>query len=353
MSLVRSKMDNVSEGLTQFVKSNLRSFSIDAMSSNVTVCVSDFRKRMFHYEDRPCTSLILKYRDLTNYKINKNIWIKKVDEPEKAFHQMIDVYKRLESCGLNSHMPVPFCFDKKSGFVFVNQVFGTSLSIITCQHVLLRFKHLPEWLHRVYYDIGKWLSKYHDMMRVPQKTLFTNILDELRSTLRDKACFKAHEKQILQKHLIRIQQEISNDYIMTLTRPHNDFVLRNIIIGKDHNFTVIDWDAMIHPQFPQIAPFWHDVSTFVINVQSLQRFHPLVSRRKIKALIKSFLAGYFEETSLYIPPKIEDVLWVYMLCYFIGLIGDRPLYQIYRKRLCFRYSKRLRKQLLCGTADVT
>jgi len=347
-------MDSVGNGLAEFVKNNLDSFSIDATSSKVTVCVPDFRKSMFHSGHRPCASLILKYRDSTNCTIKKkSIWVKRINEPQEVFNQMIDVYKQLESCGLNSHMPVPFCFDKKTGLIFMSRVFGVSLSVITCRYVLLGFKRLPEWLHKMYYDIGKWLSKYHAVMRIPQKTPFTNILYELRRTLRDDVYFETHEKQILQKHLVRVEKEIGNDYIMTLTRPHNDFCLRNIIIGKNRNFTIIDWDAMIHPEFPRVAPLWNDVTTFVTNVQSLQRFHPLVSRRKVKTLIKSFLAGYFEETPLDIMPKMEDVLWVVMLCYFIGLIGDRPLYQVYRKRLCFRFSKILRKQLLCGMAGVT
>lgn len=353
MSLVRRKIDSVDKELIQFIKNNLGSFSIDARSSEVTVCISDFRKPMFHSGDRPCTSVLLKYRDLTNRMINKNIWIKKVKQPQQAFNRMIDVYKRLESCGISTHMPVPFCFDKRSGFIFLNQVFGESLSVITCLQVLSRFKCLPGWLDKTYYDIGKWLSKYHLVMTIPRKTPFTNMLNELRSALRDDMYFQTHEKQILQKHLTRVQEEIGSDYNMRLTRPHNDFSLRNIIIGEDGNFTVIDWDTMIDPQFPQIAPFWNDLTCFVINVQSLQRFHPLVSRRKIKTLIKSFLAGYFEETSPDITPKMEDVLWVFMLYYFIGLIGDRPLYEIYGKRLSFRFTKILRKKLLCGVADVT
>ncbi len=124
-----------------------------------------------------------------------------------------------------------------------------------------------------------------------------------------------------------------DDFHLTLTRPHNDFSLRNIFIGDDRNFTIIDWDATVHPKFPQIASFCHDLTLFIINIQSLLRFHPLVSHKKISVLNKSFISGYFKESFPYNSEKMNFIYYVFALTYYTGLIIDRPLYEIYRKRL--------------------
>jgi len=247
-------------------------------------------------------------------------------------------------------MPAPFCFDKENRLIFTGRVFGHSLTHETLWHVLAGFGTAPAPLQQLYFDIGKWLSTYHVAMATPQRVPFTDVTDKLKAALKCDVHFQAGEKDILLGHLDVIQQEgVYRNYVMTLTRPHNDFCLRNIIIRKDRCFTVTDWDAAIHPQFPQTAPIWHDLTTFMINVESLLRFHPLVSPGKTNALARSFLTGYFSEAALDVTPMIDGILWVFVLHRYIGLIGDRPLYEIYRKRLAFRFVGLLRKRLLRGT----
>ena len=66
------------------------------------------------------------------------------------------------------------------------------------------------------------------------------------------------EKEIILKHLHRIVKNYRNE-IFYLTQTHNDFTLRNILVEKDDDFKIIDWDAMIHPLFPRVASIWNVV----------------------------------------------------------------------------------------------
>jgi hypothetical protein len=117
---------------------------------------------------------------------------------------------------------------------------------------------------------------------------------------------------------------------------------------------VVDWDATLHESFPQVAPAWEDVIVFFLNTQSLLRFHPLVSCRRVHYLTESFLTGYFGALPMDVARDGQRVLllWVFSLRCFLGLSRDRPLYLIYNTRLSSRYIRLLRRALIDGKVAV-
>lgn len=316
-------------------------------SSNLVNCrVTNYHKLMFHSGKRPGAAIALTYRDSNNKIHSDHIWAKRIKDPELAFRKMSGVYRRLASSTLNSKMPIPRYFDRKTSIIYTSRVFGNSLAIVTLKNLGLIPIRMPKWLCELYFDIGAWLNKYNLVMSNYQKFGLKKIIKELFATLNGFNYFTTNEKKTILRHLVQIENKINGNLYLESTVPHNDFSLRNIIIRKNRQFTIIDWDAMIHGDFPKLAPIWHDLTTFLLSIQSLIRFHPLVSSTKIGTIITSFLEGYFNKAETSIKDQIEDMFYIFTLRAFTGISSDRPLFQIYRKRLSHRFIKKLKTKLL-------
>ena len=139
---------------------------------------------------------------------------------------------------------------------------------------------------------------------------------------------------------------------LSLTIPHNDFSLRNILNTKNRNFKIIDWDAMIHESFPDKAPAWHDVTCLFINIQSLIRFYPLINKKNINRMSWSFIYGYSKNNHSYNNDDLNKFLWCFSFAYYLGLIGDRPLPKIYKSKISRRYIKILHNYLIKGEVSI-
>lgn len=321
--------------------------------NRVSIQFNGFERMSLHASGVPRGALTLEHRAGDGSVAKKMVWAKVIGNPAHAFGEMQRAYQAMAAIDSHRHMPVPFCFDPAEQVLYTSFVPGTSLVRLTIQALLLRVRRLPDWLVQVYRNLGEWLSTYHIAMASSEKIRLADLLDETERALATDSYFDDSEKRQLLGHLQRMRQPHWNEYRMTLTRPHNDFCLRNIMMGTTSDFSVVDWDAMVHPLFPQTATIWNDLVCFYTNTQSLLRFYPAISAKQIRVLLDSFLSGYFSGKHLDEVPDARPLIWLFALQYLIGLIGDRPLYKIYQKRLTSRYVTALRKTLLLKEHDIT
>ena len=150
-----------------------------------------------------------------------------------------------------------------------------------------------------------------------------------------------------------MQQSFNKSYNLTHVKSHNDFSLRNILISHP-NFGIIDWDSMIYPKYTKVSPIWSDLSFFLINLQSMYRFFPLISRTKIIKLRSSFIKGYFEGNTLvnFHNEHFSNYFYIFTLKFFFALDRNRTLPEFYRYNLGPRFIQKLKTKLLSGSADI-
>ena len=220
------------------------------------------------------------------------------------------------------------------------------------KNILLFPKHMPSWIKEIFFNIGIWLKNFHSAMSSRKPIFVVDVIEEINLAIKKSNYFSKLQKKLVFEHLNCIKDRIGSNAILNSVSPHNDFSLRNIIADKRGNFSIIDWDAMSHREFPKNASIYHDLTNFLINVQSLIKFRPFVSTVKIESLLNCFLTGYFNTPVKSLGSQLEDMLYIFTMKEFIGLSGDRPLYQVYKKRLGFRFIKILEKMLLNGNATI-
>jgi len=305
--------------------------------------ISDIH-RQNSYSSRLCGKCTLEY-STSEGDVNKRIfWVKRVNQPQIFFNELSTVWTKLEKAGLNQPITRPYWYDNRLGVVYIGNTEGISLLKKTLAQVLLGPLGSEGGLVQIYRKLGVWLSRFHTSLKSNQTIGLDEIIDRLQTALTRSSWLALKEKNQLKLKLDFVQD--TERMSLELVRTHNDFSLRNILVSGSR-FGIIDWDAMVHPHMPDLAPAWYEISFFLINLQSLLRFHPLASKKVIASLKTEFLKGYF----LGKPNKeneLESLLYVFTLRHFLGMDSDRALPQIYRTNLGSRFVKMLRKALLSG-----
>lgn len=322
-----------------FIKENI--YEILPQNSNVqNISFSGFVKKAFHSNKRPKGVITVTYNDKISEK-KLQLFIKQHSNALKVFNQMSYIYSSFSSLNSKAHIPKPLLCDDKNNVNYMEFIPGSPLTYVALIN-LLTFRR--DQLTKMFYKIGQWLKIYHTTSKLEKTTTLDKIKEDVHTKLQTTPFFTETEKEKLTNRLKKTDLE---DSYLILVKPHNDFALRNIITTKSNDFSVIDWDAMYHEKFTTETPVWNDITSFITSIQSLQRFSPLIASRQLNVLVDSFLQGYFENIKNAPTKKeINNILFIFTLCYFIGLIGDRPLPEIYKEKFGYRYISKLKKNLL-------
>jgi hypothetical protein len=302
-------------------------------------------KKAFHSVDRPSGLVIVDYSSPKQAKEKLYLYIKHHRNACGIYNNMSQIYMELEKLGQADHMPRPYLCDKDHDAIYMEYTKGIDIKYITFLYLALnrRIK-----LRKIFFEIGNWLNSFHQAVPTGEVVEFSEIESNIYKALDGTAFFNETEKQQIRHKIEEKSKTVPTAF--SLVRPHNDFALRNIIYLKPDDFVVIDWDAMYHKKFPSEAPIWNDITTLVLNVISLGRFSPIITNSDVQKLADSFMNGYFERDSGSTDRKsLMDQLYIFTLCYYLGIIGDRPLPEIYKGKLGFIYLDRLKKNLLRGT----
>jgi hypothetical protein len=300
--------------------------------------------RAFHSVDRPSGLVIVDYTSQKHTKEKFYFFIKHHRNACGIFNKMSQIYEKLKELGQASHMPRPYLCDMNHDTIYMQYLKGTDLKYTALGYLALS---RGMKLSNMFYNIGIWLHSFHDIVSTGTSVELGEIKDSIERKLESTAFFTETEKRQIRQKLAEKISAVPDTF--SLVRPHNDFALRNIMLVKQDDFVVIDWDAMLHPKFAKMAPIWNDITTFVISILSFSRFSPLISRRDVQKLADSFLSGYFEGVTGNLDKASYKVcLYIFTLCYYLGIIGDRSLPEIYKGKIQIIYLESLKKNLLQG-----
>ncbi len=306
------------------------------------ITFSGYIKRRFHTNNRPNGIVTIVYQK--NNKENEiKLFLKQHENAKKVFDHMQSIYQKLDDSQANKHIPKPIICDNKQNANYMECFKGYTLKYTLFHDIALGRK---KKITLLFNDIGHWLSIYHKKSKVQSKFKVKKIKKNVQKTLEKSIYFNENEKEKISTLLNEINFKKKT---LSFITPHNDFALRNIICIKSGGFVVIDWDAAFHEKFPTEAPIWHDITSFFINVLSFSRFYPVIRSSTIKELINSFIEGYFRDNTKFDKEDINHFLYLYSLSYYLGIIGDRPLPEIYKTKLGSKFIKSLHKKFITGS----
>ncbi len=323
-----------------FLKKNLNGV-IPAKTVFNKIEFSGFVKRAFHSNDRPNGIITISYSE---NRVEKKIqlFLKQHSDAGKVYQHMRSVYQGLKLYNQEKHMPKPILCDEKNGANYMEFKSGKALSYTTLTELLFNRK---KNLSQLFYRIGNWLACYHEVTRLEKSILVNDLKDKVFDELERTSLFTNDEKKVLEKKIKNLN--FSDTYLM-MVKPHNDFALRNIIYSSRNDFMVIDWDALFHKKFTSEASVWNDITSFIITVNSLKRFAPAIRVKNINALTDSFIEGYFGKFNRLKKDDINNYLYLFTLSFYLGIIGDRSLPEIYNSKFGNRFIKKLHQNLLKG-----
>ena len=300
--------------------------------------------RAFHSVDRPNGLVVVDFTTQKKTREKFYLFVKHHRNACGIFTNMSQIYEKLEESGQASHMPRPYLCDKDHDTIYMEYLKGTDLKYTTFLYLALsrRIK-----LSKLFYNIGKWLHSFHKAVSTGSSAHLSEITSSIDKKLDGTVFFNDTEKRQIRRKLAGKYNSVPD--VFSLVRPHNDFALRNIMLVGQDKFVVIDWDAMLHSKFQTKAPIWNDITTFAISILSLSRFSPLISRKDVQKLTDSFFDGYFEgESGKTDRAGYKESLYIFTLCYYLGIIGDRSMPEIYKGRVQIIYLEYLKNNLLQG-----
>lgn len=327
----------------EFIRNNVDKI-LPARSRIKDIVFNGYEFKAFHSQDRPIGLVVVDYISAEESEERLEIFVKHSGNASFVHNSMSRLYNKLKKEDGQPHIPKPILYDEPHHANFMEFFEGTELKYRTLLHLALsRRRKMAE----LFQGIGKWLHGFHQLSKMEKTISISGLKDEITAKLEKTAYFTGPEKETIRSILVnQINPSIDELY---LVKPHNDFTLRNILHVKPDDFVVVDWDAMFHKKFPSEAPIWNDITYFVLNILSLARFPIFITGKDVDTLANAFIKGYFRnDANDFHEDDIPPILYLFTLRYYLGLIGDRSLPQIYSAKLGKLFLRSLKKKILAG-----
>ena len=282
------------------------------------------------------------------------LWMKTAADPDEAFRVISSAYERLVAAGLQDTAPRPIAPDGVNGVVLTEYVAGKPLLTLAYAFCLRTIPNPKIEIERLFEKLGHWLASYHKSAYAGSETKLSDLFVQIDRDLSHIPRVSQQQLSILRAHLASARIRKCEDQQFPNVYSHADFSLRNVLVRPQNEFTVIDWDAPLERKFPDITLCWWDLYHMWMNINSLVRLWPIVSRRRIRLLAERLVCGYLDnsETAL----SYED--FTHSICYLLSLrfmAGSQSIRRIdlrYNNLLAQRFVRLFRNAILDGNADV-
>lgn len=342
--------------IIELVNSNSR--KIDQLKENRILSVSVGKmKKQNSISARSGGPILINYVN-NGVACTTSIWAKSIKSPRKAYQAQERAYSSAEQHGISQPIPKPYFYDENINLVFMEMKTGNNLLGLTLRYSFFLNLLPNDDIRTLFFEIGAWLQKFHASVETGEKIKLKTVIEDVDSELKNTKSFSLLEKNSISDILKCLSDRKISEQEFPLITPHNDFTLRNLFMQQEGKFNIIDWDAMIHPCFPKKALCWWDLTTLIINLQSMLKIEPLIESSRIRTLCNAIISGYYYENEAVNTSTAEDffqcIYYIYTLKYWLGIDSDRPLWEIYgtSRGMGHRYVAKLRQMLLTGKADI-
>jgi hypothetical protein len=205
-------------------------------------------------------------------------------------------------------------------------------------------------LNGLFNKIGRAMKSFHDSSRASGSLKVSEVAARAKEATVETDYFTQDQKKQIINHLAAAEASAGAHTELPLIKIHNDWVLRNILVTDDDSFYVVDLDSMRAPDNSR----WYDVTYFLINLESQLKYWPLIDKKNINGLWKSFWSGYSGDpvTEGSSTERIMPLIYLIKVQYLLGATIRPPLYKIYRNLSGSIYLKRLRESILQGESSM-
>lgn len=335
----------------KFISDNIKFILSESKNEVKSITFSGYIKKHFHTGNRPFGFVEITYSDQFDTIHTKKLFLKHHKDSFKAFNLINKVYTNIEDQAIRSKIPKPILCDFENNAMFFQNINGVPLNQHIFRNLIFNRSKKVDNYANVISGIGSWLSEFHETTKTNKIISLSVIQENLLKSIRNTQYFNNLERDKITSLLSECVKNIKNNKALNIVRTHNDFNLRNVIFSKN-DFYVIDWDAMIHKDFERSC-LWIDVTKFSISLKSLSRFKPYISRNINEKFLESFLEGYFGDIYRDNKTEYESLLWLFTLSFYLGLIGDRSLPEIFHNKIGQYYVARIKNNLLEGSSQIT
>lgn len=271
----------------------------------------------------------------------RKIWLKfcphtqEIHRLHKGVYDRLPVHQRI--------FPKPyFCgsFPNEQEFIAMEFVQGSLLRDM----VLFRFPcGRSGRLQWTFHEVGSGMRAFHETSPCRDTRAVADLAESARTAIQHSACLSQVEKAGITRKIMQAEQRAKPSTKLPLIRTQNDWVLRNIVVTDDGTPRVVDLDSLR-------APFnsrWYDVVYFLVNIESLRKFSPLIRARPLARLFESFWNGY-------VAPGLPDGLWkeqvtsIIFLTKVEAMLGDHwrpPLIRLHDSFFGRRYIRELKQSV--------
>lgn len=198
----------------------------------------------------------------------------------------------------------------------------------------------------VFASNGAKMRQFHDAFAATETIAVDAVAAQTARLTRETPHFSAGEKASVLAHLDRCRAALPMTALPAVT-VHNDWVLKNIIVAPDGDDLVIDCDSMRHP--PNWR--WFDVVYLLLNVESQQKWWPLVTAAAVEPLWRAFWRGYVGHAGLpngLTRDELAAILYLVRVAWLVGGTVREPYFEIMDGRFDPRYLRLLRQSLVAG-----
>lgn len=101
--------------------------------------------------------------------------------------------------------------------------------------------------------MGRWLQAFHSSHQTGDSEDLKTVIAGVRDRIHSNTQFSQPEKDRISEVLERIESQPISKVPFPMVRSHKTFTLRNVFVEPDYSFHLVDWDAMVNPNYPKLA----------------------------------------------------------------------------------------------------
>ncbi len=276
----------------------------------------------------------------------EKIWVKVRDEDlAPLFHILSDIHETMPEVW--EFFPRPYFFHPigKDGHTLVGMQYFPG---VTLRNMLLTRlgRHRQEELHPLFLKLGAKLRAFHDGSPKLGLKRIRHVAANVRNALSHTPHLRQKRKKEFGALIDRAEAAAGPDTALPLTRIHNDFILRNILVGEDGSLHLVDLDSLRAPANSR----WYDVAYFLISLESQGKYAPVISEAYLGGVWRKFIEGYVGSG---LPDgldatRIEPILFLIKAEFLLGPSYRVPLFEMFSDLLGRRYLRRVTRAALEG-----
>ena len=328
------------EPLKRVLSDNKRNI-FDDTESDLRIIRLSLSRPLHRREDRYHQILNVTYASDSGL-FQKKLWLKFRQDFEPLFKIHTTVYEKLGKD--QRFLPKPYFYTKcdQTSVIGMELIKGASLRNMVLRMVMSRRTRV---LEETFLKMGRGMRVFHDLSTGYGSQRVGELLANVHRATAATEYLTNVERTKIKEHITIAGKHANPQTELPLIKIHNDWILRNILVGNSGSFHVVDLDSMRAPNNSR----WHDVSYFLINLESQLKYWPIIDRSSITDLWRSFWRGYLEKG---LPDglsrqQIRSLIYLIKVQYLFGET-IRPLLKIYGNLFGRLYLRNLKRSIMQG-----